>query len=148
MRFKNLRSKSGSISEMPPALFLLFFFAVFPMLNLIFLGLIFASCVTLNNIELREAARTPSSQITAVFAELQNNWLTSGFGHLTGSAGPESEVSYMAIGTDPYVSVSTTFTVKPFLPIPIFKGVPALGSPWSFQVVGKRILENANYASQ
>ncbi len=145
---KSMRSIRGSaISEMPPAMIVLFFFAVFPLVNLIFLGVVFASCVSLNTIELREAARTPRSQLTAVLTLLQEDWQTNILGHLTGTiATPESNFSYTNIGEDSYVSVATTFNLKPFIPIPFFNQIPALGKSWSFSVKGKRVLENPNYA--
>ncbi len=148
-QFQGKRTKSGSaINEMAPALFLLFFFAVFPMLNLIFLGLIFASCAMLNNLEVSEASRTPNSQLTASIATLQTDWQNTGWGRLSvGSATPSYNVTYITIGTDAYVCVGTTFTVKPFMSLPFFNGVPGLGAPWSFTVFGKRVLENSRYAN-
>ncbi len=66
-QLKNKRSKRGSaLSEMPPAMFLLLFFALFPVVDLIYFGVTFASCVALNNIELREAARTARTQLPAI----------------------------------------------------------------------------------
>ncbi len=143
------RTKVGSsISEFAPALFLLFFFAVFPMINLIFLGLIFSSCVTLNNAELSEAAKTPNSQLASIFSNMQSNWQSTGIGRLTnGATSPQSEISYSNIGIDAYVTVATTFTVKPFFTVPFFNTVPGLGAPWSFTVSGKKVLESARYAN-
>jgi len=135
------------MSEMPPAMFLLFFFAVFPLVNLIFLGVIFASCISLNNAELREAARTPRSQLTTALAALQQDWQNNILGRMTGiSNTPESNFYYTNIGEDAYVGVSTTFTLKPFLPVPFLNQIPALGKPWSFSVKSKRVLENPSYA--
>jgi hypothetical protein len=146
---QRIRLVHGSaLSEMPPAMFLLFFFAIFPVVNLIFLGVVFASCTSLNTAELREAARTPHTQLTGVLTLLQENWQSNALGRIAGvSKAPESNVTYINIGDDAYVAVSTTFSLKPFLPIPFFNKVPALGAPWSFSVKGKRVLENPNYAS-
>ncbi len=146
---KSTRSNSGSaISEMPPAMFLLVFFALLPIINLIFFGVVFASCIALNDIELREAARTPYTQLSDVLSGLQNSWQTNGLGQLAGvTKAPESNVSYTNIGADAYVAVSTTFTVKPLISVPFFNKVPGLGAPWSFSVNGKRVLENPNYAN-
>lgn len=145
---KSVRSKKGSaISEMPPAMFLLLFFAVFPVISLVFFGVVFASCVALNNIELREASRTPRTQMTSVLNNLQNNWQNNGLGKLAGIAKtPQSKIMYTTIGTDPYVGVSTTFTVKPILVIPFFDKIPGLGAPWTFSIYNQRVLENPNYA--
>jgi hypothetical protein len=147
---KKLRSTSGSaLSEMPPALFVLLFFAVFPLVNLISLGIVFASCLALNNVELREAARTPHTQLGTALSSIQNSWASNGLGRLSGvNDPPTSEVLYSNIGSDVYVAVSTTFLVKPFLTLPFFDHVPALGAPWSFTTSGKRVLENPSYAYQ
>jgi len=147
---KKMRSNSGSaLSEMPPALFVLVFFAIFPVINLIGLAVVFASCLALNNVELREAARTPHTQLNTALSSIQNTWTSNGIGRLAGvSKTPSSEVSYSNIGSDVYVAVATTFSVKPVLTIPFFDRVPALGAPWSFTASGKRVLENPSYAYQ
>ena len=116
------------------------------MVNLIFLGVVFSSCYALNNVELREAARTPNSKLSAALAALQSNWQDNALGKIAGiKTAPISNISYSKLGPDSYVSVSTTFTVKPFLSVPFFDKVPALGAPWSFTIYGKRVLENPNY---
>jgi len=145
---QGLRSKSGSaISEMPPALFMLFFVIVYPLVNLIFLGVVYASCVSLNTTELREAARTPRSQLTAVLNSLQEEWRSNILGRMVGiTKVPQSSFSYSNLGDDTYVSVSTTFNLKPIMSLPFFNKVPALGAPWSFSLSSKRVLENPNYA--
>ncbi len=147
---KCMRSIRGSaISEMPPAMFLLLFFAFFPLVNLIFLGVVYTSCVALNTAELREAAKTPRSQIKAVMAMLQESWHSNSLGRIAGITQiPESKVYYTNIGEDAYVGVSTTFILKPFLRIPFFDNIPALGKNWSVSLSSKRVLENPNYAFQ
>ena len=78
------KQRGSAISEMAPALFLLLVVAVFPVLDLIFDGLGYCACVTLNNLQLREAVRVPKSQATdpngTVQLEIPNNWRASAFG--------------------------------------------------------------------
>ena len=150
-RFRHRRARSNSasaISEVPPALFLLLFCAVFPMLNLIFLGLTYSSCALLNKLELRIAAQTPSSELQPALAAIQQKWQSTGIGQFAGvTAPPACNVTYSNLGTDIYVNVATTFTVKSFVSIPFFAGVPGLGAPWTYTIAGKRVLENPSYAS-
>ena len=144
------RSNSGSaLSEMPPALFILVFFALFPVFNLISMGITYCSCTLLNNLELREAARTPNSQLIANLSSLQQSWQTSPVGQYAGLVcPPETDVSYSNNkGSDTYVTVSTVFTAKSFFNIPFFKGVPGLGAPWTYTIAGARVLEDPSYAN-
>lgn len=146
--FKLVRPKSGSsLAEMPPALFLLIFFAVLPVLNLIMMGCTYCFCTNLNTLELNEAARTPAAQIDTAFAAIQQSWQSSVLGQYANlAAPPEANVSYTTNGSDTYVNVSTTFTAKSAINIPYFKGVPGLGGPWTYTIAGNRILEDPSYA--
>jgi len=144
------QSNSGSsLSEVAPALFLLVFCAVLPVINFIGMGLTYCSCTLLNNLELREAARTPNSQLAPILASLQQNWQSSIVGQFAGlTIAPETDVSYSHNnGSDTYVTVSTDFTAKSFLTIPFFKNVPGLGAPWTYTIAGTRVLEDPSYAS-
>ncbi len=146
---KPAQSNAGStLSEIPPALFLLIFFAVFPVVNLIIMGLTYSSCALLNNLELREAARTPNSQLSAVILSVQQNWQSGTLGQLTGLVSPpETDVTYSNNGSDTYVTVSTVFTAKSLFNIPFFKGIPGLGGPWTYTIAGNRVLEDPSYAT-
>ena len=143
------RSNSGSsLSEVPPALFLLIFCAIFPVLNFIMISVTYCSCVLLNNLELREAARTPHSQLIPVFLSIQQNWQASALGQMAGLAGPpDSDTSYYVSGGDTYVTVSTIFTAKSLFNIPFFNGIPGLGAPWTYTISNNRVLEDPSYAS-
>jgi hypothetical protein len=144
------QSNSGSsLSELPPALFFLVFCAILPVVNMIGMGLTYCSCTLLNNLELREATRTPHSQLIPVFASIQQNWQSSLLGQVTGlTIPPATDVSYNNNnGADTYVTVSNVFTAKSFLTVPFFKGVPGLGAPWTYTIAGSRVLEDPSYAS-
>jgi len=146
---KSAQSNCGStLSEIPPALFLLIFVAVFPVVNFIIMGLTYCSCTLLNNLELREAARTPNSQLAPVIASVQQKWQSTTLGQLTGLASPPlADVTYSTNGSDTYVTVSTVFTAKSFFNIPFFKGVPGLGGTWTYKIAGNSVLEDPSYAS-
>jgi hypothetical protein len=146
---KQNRSYSGSsLAELPPALFLLIFFAMFPVINLIMMGFTYCSCTLLNNLELREAARTPNSQLTTILASVQQNWQSSIMGQYVGlTIPPKVNVSYNVNGSETYVTVSTVFTAKSAINIPYFNNVPGLGAPWTYTIGGNSVLEDPSYAN-
>jgi len=54
------RNVDGSmLAELGPALFIILFFGVFVVVDLISLGIAYSSCQTLNDLQLREAAKLP-----------------------------------------------------------------------------------------
>ncbi len=147
---KSARSNRGSsLAELPPALFLLIFFAIFPVINLIGMGFTYCSCALLNNLELREASRTPHIQLNATLTSLQQNWQSSVVGQFAGlAAPPQTNVSYSSgNGADTYVTVSNVFTARSFFNLPFFKGVPGLGGAWTYTIAGDRVLEDPTYAN-
>lgn len=150
-----VRSRRGSVlSEAGPAFFILFIFAVFPVMDLIFMGLSYSACASLNSLQLREIAKVRSSQASAQAAQVTANWKASGLGHLACvNSIPIASISYKngednAQGTDVYVNVVTRFTVQPLLTIPFFAGVPGLGSPMQWTISGERLMENPHYAAE
>jgi len=141
------KPRGSAISEMAPALFLLLVVAVFPVLDLIFDGLGYCACVTLNNLQLREAVRVPKSQATdpngSVQLEIPNNWRASVFGGLAPlMAEPVTEVSYDVVAGNAVATVSTTVQVRPLLVIPFFPNIPGLSAPMPLTITTSRILEN------
>jgi hypothetical protein len=144
-------TRGSAMSEFGPALFFLFIFAVFPVLDIIALCFGYISCVTMNDLQLREAAKLPKSLATAQAGPVQQtipqqymNTVMGAFSGLT--ALPATNVSYSVGTTTIYVTVDTTVTVRPFLTIPFFVKVPGLGEPASFTISNSRILENPRFA--
>jgi len=147
------RSRGSALSEFGPALFFLFIFAVFPVLDMIALCFGYISCATMNDLQLREAAKVPKSQATLQSGSVQQgipqqymNTIMGAFSGLT--ALPVTQVGYVNTNSSVFVSVSTTVTVRPFLTIPFFTMIPGLGEPATFTVSGNRILENPRYSVQ
>lgn len=142
------RNKRGSaMSEMAPALFLLLVVAVFPVLDLIFDGLGYCACVTLNNLQLREAVRVPKSQaidpLGSVQKDIPNNWRSSALGGLAPLMDdPQTAVSYNIVAGTAVLDLSTTVAVRPLLVIPFFPNVPGLSAPMVFTITSSRVLEN------
>jgi nitrate reductase NapE component len=151
------RNQGGySITEMGPALFLLLIMGIFPVLDLIFAGSAYTACVLLNNLQMREAARIQASQADMAMTQIAHDWQLTGIGQFAGVLGePQTQVSYVVVpiasstgrATETYVNVSTSVTVRPFLTIPFFNGVPALGSPVSYNINGRRLMESAILAN-
>jgi hypothetical protein len=150
---KVYRKTTGSaLSEFGPAIFILFVFAVFPAIDLIFMGLAYCACVSLNTMELRAAAKVSASEAQPAALAMQEKWSASGLGNLLGLVNyPSINVSYQqgsatVYGADQYVSVTTSFYVRPLLTIPFFSGVPGLGAPITFSVSQRQLLEDPTNA--
>lgn len=147
-RFKPLRGRlqdGASISEMGPALFILIFCGLFVVVDLIGVGFNYMCCMTLNDLQLREAAKLPS-QVAAqdsgpVKHDIPAQFRQTVLGGLSGiRQDPVTVVEYGSNQGNAFVTVSTTATVEPFLTIPIFPGVPGLGAPVRFTVSGTRLI--------
>lgn len=141
-------SRGTALSEAGPALFLLLIFAVFPALDLITLGISYYACSTLNDLQLREAAKAHRSEAQnpngAVMLGIPNNWRASSLGGLSRVVDtPQTEISYNTAGTGIYVNIATTVQVQPLLTIPFFPKVPGLGAPVTFRISRSRVVESA-----
>jgi hypothetical protein len=146
-----------TIAEVGPALFLLLIMGIFPMLDLIFAGSAYTACLLLNDLQLREAARLPASQVENALIYIAHDWQNTGIGAYAGVMGePQSQYAYTVVpiptgagrATETYIVVTTSVTLRPFLPIPFFNAVPALGAPVSYSISGRRLLEMAILANE
>src|SRR6202043_431171 len=63
---KSRSCKGSALSEFGPALFMLFVFGLLPVLDTIFMGIDYAGAYSLNQLQLREAQKTPRSQAIAI----------------------------------------------------------------------------------
>lgn len=147
-RIARKRGERGSaIAELGPALLILFLFLFFPLVDLMSLGVIYMSCATLNDLQLREAAllskaeaQDPAGRVRKGIADV---WQQSGLGQFVKVVdSPATTVSYSQRQDDEVVVVTTNVTASPFLTIPLFPGVPGLGAPVSFTFANERLVEN------
>lgn len=142
------RLETGSaISEVGPALFILLMFAFFPIVDVIWLGVNYSCACTLNDLQLREAARLPKSQTLstdgAVQLDIPSQWRSTALGRTVNPRQDvQTSISYQTRPGAIYVSVNTTVSFLPLLSIPFFSGLPGLGAPITFTVSGSRPLEN------
>jgi len=154
---RNARKARGSaMMETGPALMILFMFLFFPLLDVFALGVSYASCFTLNDVQLREAATLPQSQATdnngIIKKAVVDQWLHTGLGAFVQCAGkPETKLSYYAGATDgnktqdQYVEITTKVTANPFIRCPFFFPVPGMSAPMTFEVSNRRIVENHHF---
>lgn len=153
------RKASGSaIAETGPALLILFMALFFPLCNLLGMGVSYASCFTLNDVQCREASTLPKLQAEAAGGPIKKDvverWKKSGFGAFVQVQGNvKTEVNYFKgvkdnnDTEDQIVEVTTTLTSKPFLMVPFPVQVPALNAPVSFTISNRRIVENHHFVS-
>ena len=152
-RRRNPRQRGSSIAEFGPALFFIFIFAVFPVIDIIALSFNYTACASLNDIQLREAVKLPKSIATnprgPVLGTIPDKWMATVLGGASGFVErPLTKVDYDPSSGNMYVQVSTTVTVRPFLNIPFFFKVPGLGAPATFTVSSSRLIENPIFAAQ
>ncbi|HEY9775198.1 MAG TPA: hypothetical protein V6C81_15645 [Planktothrix sp.] len=152
LRLEARCNHGASLAEVGPALFLLIFFAFFPAVDLLGIGITYASCVSLNDLQLRQACKLPKSQATdtrgQVLLGIPNSWkntVVGGFGAAVSE--PVTEISYVYGKGAVYVNVSTTMTSHPLFQIP-FLPFPGLGQPFCCSITNNRVLENPAYATQ
>ncbi|CAN5237200.1 hypothetical protein BH11CYA1_BH11CYA1_42350 [soil metagenome] len=147
------RQRGSAIAEFGPALFFIFIFGLFPVIDIIALSFNYTSLMSLNDIQLREAVKLPKSIATnpkgPVVGSIPDKWMATVLG---GAANleerPATSVGYDASSGNMYVQVSTTVSLRPLLNIPFFYKVPGIGAPVSFTVSSSRLIENPMFAVQ
>lgn len=154
---KMRRRRGAMLAELGPALLILFFFLFFPLVDLLGLGISYCSCLSLNDLQVREAA-FESSELAqnatgAVKREIPANWVKSGLGQFVNlESSPLTTVSYRKAGTvensEVYVKVTTETKVRPFLNIPFLPGIPGLSQGLTFVVGSERLVENPSGIQQ
>lgn len=144
-------TKGQAITELSVALLLLFFFAFFPLVDLLGIGLIYSSCTTLNDLQVKEASLVARSEALNPNGRVQKtipqDWANAALGKLAKPvSAPQTTVSYDQTdpSSDRYVVVKTVVTTYPFITIPFFAAVPGLGQPVTFVITSQRVLESAN----
>jgi hypothetical protein len=144
----NQRNKKGTgqIAEFIPALVVIFIVILFPMLDLLYLGLAYACGWYCNHLVVREVAcRIPNTATGPGTAagDATAAWTNTGLAHFIGAnAGAVTNaVSFTpgAAGQGPIsCTVTTIVTVQPFLPIPMFMQIEGLNKPVKFTFSAER----------
>ena len=162
-RAKRRKVSGATISEVGPALFLLILCGVLPAIDLLVIALDYASAYTLNEIQLREAQKSPKSQALRMDGPVIEGIPMQWKGGLPGSFVPaepnyQSVVSYAPVPWQPvgsnqtldfwFVTVKTTISFRPFFAIPFMNGIPGLGSPLSIVITNRRPIENNRFLNE
>jgi hypothetical protein len=153
-RRRTRRRQAGSaISEFGPALFLFLIFMFFPVIDVISMGFAYSSATTLNDLQLREAARQPKTQVMAmdglVQEKIPEQWKASTLSFLVApQSNIQTAVSYRAGVGAVYVTLATTVSFRPLLPIPFLNSIPGLGAPLTLTINGTRPLEDPRMYAQ
>jgi len=143
------RRRGSALSEAGPALFLLSMFAIFPVIDLIYFGVSYFSIVTLNDLQVREASKSPKSLAVSakgdVIQGIPTRWTNSALGGLARLTNPpETTVDYKISEVAVYVSVTTKVSIEPLLKIPFLAQIPGMGAPVVINVARTKPLENSN----
>lgn len=157
---RHRRGRGSAIAEFGPALWVLFFFFFFPMIDMLSVAMSYGFVMVLNYNQVHEAALLPRSIATkasgAVMSGIPQEW-ENGMGKFVKQSGtPQTQVTYRDGEqdgndkvTDQIVSVQTTVICNPFLTIPIpVWGVPGLNAPITFVVLSERPMENPDDPNQ
>jgi hypothetical protein len=152
------RKRTGSsITEFGPAIGLLLLFFFLPLVDMLSMCVAYGCCMLLNNMQVHEASLIPWADAENADGPVRKNipiqWKTSGFGQYVKVVGDvQSVVDYrhgesVSDGvTDKIVSVKTTVTCSPFLPIPLpIVNAPGLNGPMTFTIFSERPMENPDY---
>ncbi|MBA3859737.1 MAG: hypothetical protein C0507_22750 [Cyanobacteria bacterium PR.3.49] len=149
MHSSERRRRGSALSEAGPALFLLCMFAIFPVIDLIYFGVSYYSVVTLNDLQLREASKSPKSLAVSpkgdVIAGIPLRWTNSALGGLARLTNPPlTAVNYKISEVAVYVSVETKVSIEPLLKIPFLAQIPGMGAPVVINIARTKPLENPN----
>lgn len=155
---KRRNSKGSAMLEAGPALFILFIFLLYPLINLLGLGFSYYSVYTLNDIQTREASLLRRSEAMSeggiILKQIPDAWKNQGLGRFANVLeGPETVITYTD-GTadnngvlDKVVHINTRIICRPCISVPWFAVIPGLGAPVTFGMTSSRVLENPDNAS-
>ncbi len=159
MKFKR-KTRGGQIAELAPALLILFVIILFPMMDIIYLGLGYCAGWYLNHMTARACSTvSPPSKDAAAFpaaiTAMNNAWASSSLSGFTGAAIASNTARAVDFGSTvdretgfpmQYVEVNTQVRVNPFFSL---ASVPFLNSlnidgltrPITFNYIDKRPME-------
>ncbi len=146
--YRNKRGGSGTV-ELAPALVVIFIVILVPMLDLLYLGLAYASGWYCNHLVVREVACRDPNSSTAAANAATTAWAATGLAKFigAGTGAVTNNVTFLlnSVPTVPTpgnpptsCSVATLVTVQPFLPIPFFMQVEGLNKPVIFSYAAER----------
>lgn len=144
-RWASRNRRGSAIAETGPALFILLIMILFPLIDLMYMGVAYSIVYYLNHLEVRELAVRIPSETDLVLTEVDSNYVTTGFGKFVGLT--QARITHPLPGKatrsgDPQlVTCTTQATVDPFLNLPFIMSVSGINSPATFSVTSSRFQE-------
>lgn len=153
MKSRRNRRGGSQIAEFAPALLILFFVILFPMVDIIYLAIGYCGGWYLNHMSSRAAA-TVAGDITVRQTACNNmtaSWLKSTIAAFVNASVPQNiptPGTYAGTG-DPYIEVDTQVQVMPLInlsSVPFLNsvGVDGVTKPITFQYIDKRPVEETD----
>ncbi len=145
-RARGRKSSGHEFAEFAPALFILLVCIVPPMLDLLYLGIAYASGWYLNHLQTREVACAPPALSSDALARARIAWEDSTLAKFVKGREAGSNVSARDVNPDDSfpddtVIVTTNVLIQPFLQIPFLGSIPGIGAPITFTFVSERTRE-------
>ncbi len=135
----------SAISETAPALFILLIMILFPLIDLMYMGLAYSIVWYLNHLEVRELAVREPAETAQVLTEVDNQFLGVGMAKFIGIQPGEIKhpLPNQAVraGNPETVTCTTTAVVRPFLSLPFIMPVAGINQPVVFTVTSNRLQE-------
>lgn len=152
------KSTGGQIAELAPAMLILFIVVLFPLIDIMYLGLGYCAGWYLNQMTARACAIVPSSQYTAAETNMKNAWEASGLAQFTRAGVILNKATAAAYGATvdretgkpmQLLQVETQVAITPFLslggvPFMAAMNIDGLTRPIVFRYLDKRPLEETN----
>ena len=139
MRPRN--NRGSNLSETGPALFIFFLGILFPMIDLLSIAFIYATCWYINFTVANQAARARESERDTIVTGVQKQIYNSGFASFLKikDGDIKTDVNYPAVeaGLPAVLQCTTTVTGKPLVTLPaggIIPAVPGLSAPVTFSI--------------
>lgn len=140
------RRQSGSaILETGPALYVFLLLILFPMVDLLFIGVNFCGAWYLNHAVTRELALRRRPEWTQAIADVDTPYKAAGIGqfmHITSSSHTPTNIGTPQDNERQRVRCVSNVTCAPFLQLPIPGSIPGLSGPVTFTFTAERPREN------
>ncbi|MBC7999280.1 MAG: hypothetical protein IAF58_15120 [Leptolyngbya sp.] len=144
-RARGRKSSGHEMAEFAPAMFILLVCILPPMLDLLYLGIAYASGWYLNHLQCREVACVAPANSTDALTRARVAWEASTLARFVkGREVTSVPVRWEDRRPPPDLSsqdtaiVTTTVRIQPFLQIPFLGSIPGIGAPVDFTYMSER----------
>jgi len=146
-KFYRKPTGGSEMAEMGPAVLVIFVIILVPMLDILYLGLAYASGWYANHLSVREVAVRKPVQYQAAGDSALGAWQASGLAAFIHASNVVNTVTFEDAGANPvpatstaiaYCLVKTSMQIQPFLPIPFLTQVAGINAPVSFAFSAQR----------